>query len=93
MTIIAWNELEESGRRGKMEKRSKVWHGLFVLVILVVFLAGPAVAADKASKDKIVIGQAISLSGPLAGGVAISGGKVYELWVDEVNKNGGIYVK
>ena len=28
----------------------------------------------------------------MAGGVAISGGKIYELWVEEVNKNGGIYV-
>ncbi len=76
-----------------MKRKSQVWPGFLVLGILVVFLTGTAGAADKASKDKIVIGQAISLSGPLAGGVAISGGKVYELWVDEVNKNGGIYVK
>ena len=76
-----------------MKGKSQVWHGLWALVILVVFLAGTAGAADKGSKDKIVIGQAISLSGPLAGGVAISGGKIYELWVNEVNKNGGIYVK
>ncbi|MFO7600540.1 MAG: ABC transporter substrate-binding protein, partial [Candidatus Desulfacyla sp.] len=76
-----------------MKTKSGVWRGLLVVVILVVFLAGTAGAADKGSKDKIVIGQAISLSGPLAGGVAISGGKIYELWVNEVNKNGGIYVK
>lgn len=76
-----------------MKGKSQAWHGLWVWVILVVFLAGTAGAADKASKDKIVIGQAISLSGPLAGGVAISGGKIYELWVNEVNKNGGIYVE
>ncbi|GAH74996.1 unnamed protein product, partial [marine sediment metagenome] len=44
-------------------------------------------------KDKIVIGQAISLSGPYAMGVATAGGPVYEMWVEEVNKNGGIYVE
>jgi len=70
-----------------MKKKSKIWCRLFVLGIAVVFLAGIANAQDK---DKIVIGQAIALSGPLAGGVAISGGKVYELWVEEVNKNGGL---
>jgi branched-chain amino acid transport system substrate-binding protein len=58
------------------------------------FFAFGTVGADTAAaKDKIRIGQAIALSGPLAGGVAISGGKVYELWVEEVNKNGGIYVE
>jgi branched-chain amino acid transport system substrate-binding protein len=60
---------------------------------MVAFLAGASTTMSAPKKDKIVIGQAISLSGPLAGGVAISGGKIYELWVDEVNKQGGIYVK
>jgi branched-chain amino acid transport system substrate-binding protein len=68
--------------------KKKVFLGLFVFGLIVMFLSGTAGA-----KDKIVIGQAIALSGPLAGGVAISGGKIYELWVDEVNKQGGIYVK
>jgi branched-chain amino acid transport system substrate-binding protein len=45
------------------------------------------------AKDKIVIGQAISLSGPYAAAIPGSGGPVYELWVDEVNKDGGIYVE
>ena len=58
--------------------------GMAVLLIC----AGPA-----AAKDKIVIGQVISLSGPMAGGAAISGGPIYELWVDEVNKSGGIFIK
>ena len=47
-----------------MKKKSKIWCRLFVLGIAVVFLAGIANAQDK---DKIVIGQAIALSGPLAG--------------------------
>jgi branched-chain amino acid transport system substrate-binding protein len=76
-----------------MKRKSNGWHGVFVFLMMVLFVVGVADAKSPPPKDKIVIGQAISLSGPLAGGVAISGGKVYELWVDEVNKNGGIYVK
>jgi len=76
-----------------MKARSNLGRMLLVLTITAVFLAGGAGLVSAADKDKIVIGQAISLSGPLAGGVAISGGKIYELWVEEVNKEGGIYVK
>lgn len=68
--------------------RRKILFGIFVFSVVIVFLAGAA-----AAKDKIVIGQAISLSGPQAGGVAIAGGRIYEMWVEEVNKNGGIFVK
>jgi len=75
-----------------MKGKKRVWFGFFVFAILVSFTAGGAGAADKA-KDKIVIGQAIALSGPMAGGAAISGAKIYELWVEEVNKEGGIYVE
>lgn len=62
--------------------------GITVIGLVIVSIAGTVMA-----KDEIVIGQAISLSGPLAGGVAIAGGPVYELWVEEVNKKGGIFVK
>jgi branched-chain amino acid transport system substrate-binding protein len=72
--------------------KKKVWLGLFVFAVGLL-LAGLAGAKSPAPKDKIVIGQAISLSGPLAGAVSIAGGPIYELWVEEVNKNGGIYVK
>ena len=68
--------------------KNKVWIGVLVITIVFLFLTGVAVA-----KDKIRIGQAISLSGPLAGAVAIAGGPIYELWVEEVNKNGGIYIE
>jgi branched-chain amino acid transport system substrate-binding protein len=61
--------------------------------MVFVVLAGVVGVADSSAKDKIVIGQALSLSGPQAGGVAIAGGPIYELWVEEVNKNGGIFVK
>ena len=72
--------------------KTRLLYGLFVSV-MVVALVGVVGATDSAAKDKIVIGQAISLSGPLAGGVAIAGGRIYVMWAEEVNKNGGIYVK
>jgi branched-chain amino acid transport system substrate-binding protein len=77
-------------RRYAMKKK---WFPAFLMVIpVVLFLLCPALHAAPA-KDKIVIGQAISLSGPLAGAVQIAGGPIYELWVEEVNKKGGIFVK
>jgi len=65
---------------------------LFVFGVLMVFLVGVC-ATHSLAKDKIRIGQAISLSGPNAIGVSISGGRIYVMWVEEINKNGGIYVK
>jgi branched-chain amino acid transport system substrate-binding protein len=76
-----------------MKMKNRVLVGLTVFSVFVVFSVGAAMAKSPAPKDKIVIGQAIALSGPLAGGVAIAGGPIYELWVEEVNKKGGIYVK
>ncbi|MFB0521475.1 MAG: amino acid ABC transporter substrate-binding protein [Desulfatiglandales bacterium] len=72
--------------------KHKVLVGSFVWVAVAVFLVG-VFATNSLAKDKIRIGQAIALSGPLAGGVAIAGGRIYVMWVEEVNKNGGIYVK
>jgi branched-chain amino acid transport system substrate-binding protein len=72
--------------------KNRIVRGLFVCTIAVVFLCGVG-ATESPAKDKIRIGQAIALSGPLAGGVAIAGGRIYVMWVEEVNKKGGIYVK
>jgi branched-chain amino acid transport system substrate-binding protein len=72
--------------------KNRVLFGLIVITVAMAFLFGFG-PTKSIAKDKIVIGQAIALSGPLAGGVAIAGGKIYEMWVEEVNKNGGIYVK
>jgi branched-chain amino acid transport system substrate-binding protein len=65
---------------------------LFLFGVVMVFLVGVCVT-NSLAKDKIRIGQAISLSGPQAIGVSIAGGRIYVMWVEEVNKNGGIYVK
>jgi branched-chain amino acid transport system substrate-binding protein len=72
--------------------KNKILLGLFACALAVVLSFGVGVTQSTA-KDKIRIGQAIALSGPLAGGVAIAGGRIYVMWVEEVNKNGGIYVK
>lgn len=49
--------------------------------------------APKPAREKIVIGQATSLSGPFAPGVATTNGPVYDMWAKEVNAQGGIFVK
>ncbi|OGP69993.1 MAG: hypothetical protein A2169_01050 [Deltaproteobacteria bacterium RBG_13_47_9] len=72
--------------------KKKLFPALLMSILVVMFLFSATLNAAPA-KDKIVIGQAISLSGPLAGAVQIAGGPIYELWVEEVNKKGGIYVK
>jgi branched-chain amino acid transport system substrate-binding protein len=60
---------------------------VMLFALLVVF---PLVAY---SKDKIIIGQAVSLSGPLATSNAVVSTPYYDLWVKDVNAEGGIYVK
>jgi branched-chain amino acid transport system substrate-binding protein len=66
---------------------------LVALVALPLFAACAGQPAAPPAKDKIRIGMATSLSGPLA--VIRSAGfqPIYEMWVDEVNADGGIYVK
>ena len=58
-------------------------------------VAAPTEAPTPAppAKDKIVVGMARPLSGPLAviGDSAFR--PVYETWVEEVNADGGIYVE
>jgi branched-chain amino acid transport system substrate-binding protein len=45
------------------------------------------------AKDKIIIGAARPLSGPLAFFEANAFGPLYKMWVEQVNAQGGIYVK
>ncbi|MBW2066259.1 MAG: amino acid ABC transporter substrate-binding protein [Deltaproteobacteria bacterium] len=60
---------------------------VFVLILIISF---PFTAY---SKDKIIIGAARPLSGPLSFFEANAFGPIYKMWVDEVNAKGGIYVK
>jgi len=61
---------------------------MFLLTLLLVFPLD-----SHAAKDKIVIGTAISLSGPYAAGAGMTQIPNYKMWVEEVNAKGGIYVK
>ena len=45
------------------------------------------------AKDKIVLGQAIALSGPYATGAGITQVAPDDMWIKEVNDAGGIYVE
>ena len=61
-----------------------------VCVVLFALLMAFPLAAH--AKDKIVIGQAASLSGPLSGEYTYACAPVYDVWVKDVNAAGGIYV-
>ena len=65
------------------------------LVLLVTFMVFPISSEVKAQteKDKILIGAARPLSGPLAVFEETAFGPIYKMWVDEVNAKGGIYVE
>ncbi len=62
-----------------------------VISIAMLLLSFSYAAAP--AKDKIRIGWVTSLSGPYASGVPGTYGMVYDLWIEEVNAKGGIYVK
>jgi branched-chain amino acid transport system substrate-binding protein len=53
----------------------------------------PPTTPPPPAKDKIVVGMARSLSGPLSAIDASGFGPVYKTWVPEVNADGGIYVE
>ena len=57
----------------------------------VVATAWPALAADP--PKSVRIGYAISLSGVNAQGAAVTTLSGYKLWVDDVNKKGGLMIK
>ena len=72
--------------------KRKAFFTLLVVIPVVMFLFCATVNVAPA-KDNILIGQAVSLSGPNAI-IHMSGGfPVQALWVEEVNARGGIYVK
>jgi branched-chain amino acid transport system substrate-binding protein len=72
--------------------KNKVMFWLFVCAVGVVFLCG-ACAPKPPPKDKIRIGRAVSLTGPNAIIAKSASIPVYDMWIDEVNAKGGIYVK
>lgn len=66
------------------------------LILVLLLNACGAVAPSAGAREapeKIIIGNAIALSGPNAPAAALSQVPSYDLWVDDVNAAGGIYVK
>jgi len=67
----------------------------FIIVIALLLTAcgagGQGAAAE--APEKIIIGNPIALSGPNAPAAALSQVPSYDLWVADVNADGGIYVK
>lgn len=61
-------------------------------ILLTVFIILTCVGSPMA-KDKIRIGNAICLSGPLGPPAMTTQIAPYDMWVKEVNAKGGIYVK
>jgi branched-chain amino acid transport system substrate-binding protein len=72
--------------------KKKVFLALWMVIPIALFLVCTTVSAAPA-KDKIRIGQAVSLSGPLGPNNAVVSTPYYDLWVKDVNAEGGIYVK
>lgn len=72
--------------------KKKMFVALLVMVPMVLFLFCNTLVAAPA-KDKIRIGWVTSLSGPYASGVPGTYGMTYDLWIDEINAKGGIFVK
>jgi len=76
--------------------KQKVFFSLIALILVALVavpLFGACAKPAPPAKDKIVIGQAVSLSGPNAIIHASGGLPPQTLWIEEVNANGGIYVK
>jgi branched-chain amino acid transport system substrate-binding protein len=65
---------------------------LVLFVTFMVFSISSEVEAQT-EKDKILIGAARPLSGPLVVYEEASFGPIYKMWVEEVNARGGIYVE
>jgi len=62
------------------------------LTLLIVFIILPCTGYPQA-KDKIRIGNAISLSGPNVAGAVMTQANPYDMWIKEVNAKGGIFIK
>lgn len=75
-----------------MNKTLKYLKFTAYLALLMVFIILPCIG-DSQAKDKIRIGNPIALSGPNAPGAMMSQIRSYDMWVEDVNARGGIFVK
>jgi branched-chain amino acid transport system substrate-binding protein len=77
-------------RRAKMNRPATYLKFAVGVMLFAGLMAVPLLAH---SKDKIVIGQAVSISGPLGPSNAVVSTPYYDLWVKDVTAEGGIYIK
>src|SRR5262249_16424843 len=77
------------GRLSQAARAAALW-----AAALAITTAGFTTAASAAEAPKSIrIGYAVSLSGVNAQGAAVTTLPAYKLWVDDVNKKGGLMVK
>jgi len=69
----------------------KRYLGRLAFAAAIAMVGTSALAADP--PKSVRIGYAISLSGPMAQGAAITTLSGYKLWIDDVNKKGGLKVQ
>jgi branched-chain amino acid transport system substrate-binding protein len=81
-----------SERREKMNNTWKYLKFMACLTLLMVFIILPCTSYSK-TKDKILIGNPIALSGINVAGATMSQTRAYDMWAEDVNAKGGIYVK
>jgi branched-chain amino acid transport system substrate-binding protein len=71
----------------------KIVVGVCIILLLCLVIVSVSAGGKPEQKDKIVIGAARSLSGPLAVVESAAFGPIFKMWVDEVNAEGGIYIE
>lgn len=88
-----WRSVEK-GHPNFMEvlMQKRLFLSLLLAVTVVLFLCSSPLHAAPA-KDKIRIGWVTSFSGPYASSVPPTYGMAYDLWFEETNAKGGIFVK
>jgi branched-chain amino acid transport system substrate-binding protein len=79
-------------RRKHMKKKALLGLILLTLLALMALPLCSACGPSAPAKDKIVIGAARPLSGPLKDFEDYAFGPIYKMWVDDVNAAGGIDV-
>jgi branched-chain amino acid transport system substrate-binding protein len=77
-----------------MNKKWSVLGSLLLISVFVLSFSG-TLAQDESMEapETIIIGNAIALSGPNAQGAMLTQIPTYDLWVEDVNAEGGIYVE
>jgi branched-chain amino acid transport system substrate-binding protein len=66
---------------------------LFLICAVLLTVTGTMAQEDSTPPETIVIGNPIALSGPNAQGAMLTQVPSYDLWVEDVNAEGGIYVE